>query len=256
MAYKYLPSSNLPGAGPGRFQTTAWTVVLQAKDPNDSQFKTSLDYLVTTYWKPVYLFVRSKGKTHEQSKDLTQEFFALFLEKNFLKKVDREKGRFRTFLLTALTRFLYNEHARSKALKRGGGLKPLQSLDAMKDEELGTGFEPAKGETPEEAFNRHWAQALLERVFENLEKVCKAEGKDLYYQVLREQYFGAAIEGRRPSYKDIAERLKLSEIDVTNYLHRAKNIFRDILRQEIRSYVSQEEEVDEEIRDLWRGLSA
>lgn len=256
MAFKYLPSSNLPGPGAGRFQTTAWTVVLAAKDPNDSQFKTSLDYLVEIYWKPVYLFVRSKGKTHEQAKDLTQEFFALFLEKNFLKKVDREKGRFRTFLLTALTRFLYNEHARGEALKRGGALKPLQSLDSLKDEEVGTGYEPSKGETPEDAFNRHWAQALLERVFKSLEAACKEEGKTQYYDVLREQFFGAEAEGRRPSYKDIAERLKLSEIDVTNYLHRAKNIYRDLLRKEIRSYVSCEEEVEEEIRDLWRSLSA
>ncbi len=254
MGYRYL-SSNIP-SGPGRFQTTAWSIVLSAKDPGDDDFRSSLEYLVETYWKPVYLFTRSKGNRHERAKDLTQEFFALFLEKNFLKKVDREKGRFRTFLLTALTRFLLNKHAREKALKRGGGLRPLQSLDKLKDDELGTGYEPAEGETPEDAFNRHWAQALLERVFGRLKDVCDHEEKDLYYKVLHHQFFETGSDGRRPSYKDIAERLKLSEVDVTNYLHRAKKIYKDLLRQEIRSYVTSEEAVDEEIRDLWRCLSA
>ena len=255
MGLRYLPSSNLPG-GSGRFQTTAWTVILAARNPKDTDFRSSLEYLVETYWKPAYLFVRSKGHNHEVAKDLTQEFFALFLEKNFLKSVDREKGRFRTFLLTALTRFLYNAHARAKALKRGGGLKPVQSLDALRDEDIGTGFEPSEGETPEEAFNRHWSRALLERVFARLEEVCQKEGKRVYYDVLRHQFFESGADGRRPSYKEIADKLKLSEVDVTNFLHRAKKIYRDLLREEIRSYVSTDEEVDDEIRDLWRSLSA
>jgi len=255
MAARYLPSSGLPG-GTGRFRTTAWTVVLHAKDPDDTKFRSSLEYLVETYWKPVYLFVRSKGYKHDLAKDLTQEFFALFLEKNFLKTVDREKGRFRTFLLTALTRFLMNAHAREKALKRGGGLKPIQSLDALKDEEVGTGYEPERGETPEEAFNRQWAKALLARVFERLQEVCAHEDKRVYYDVLRQQFFGATPDGRRPSYKEIGEQLHLSEVDVTNFLHRAKRIYKDLLRDEIRSYVANDQEVEEEIRDLWRCLSA
>jgi len=255
MRARFSPSSNLP-PGSGRFKTTAWTVVLSAKDPDDTDFRTSLDYLVQTYWKPVYLFVRSKGNPHDPAKDLTQEFFALFVEKNFLKTVDREKGRFRTFLLTALSRFLMNTHARDKALKRGGGLRPIQSLDALKDEDVGTGYEPQQGETPEEAFNRHWARALLTRVFERLEEVCDAEGKRPYYDVLRMQFFDTLSDGRRLSYKDIGDKLKISELDVTNFLHRAKRIYKDLLRDEIRSYVTSEQEVEEEIRDLWRCLSA
>jgi len=255
MAFRYIPSSNMPG-GSGRFKTTAWTQVLNAKDLKDESAQSSLEYLVETYWKPVYLFVRSKGQPHDFAKDLTQEFFALFLEKNFLKSVDREKGKFRTFLLTALTRFLLNNHARNTALKRGGGLKPIQSLDALKDEDVGTGFEPAKGETPEEAFNRAWAQALIKRVFERLEELCRADDKIVYYEVLRQQFFDVGEGGRRPGYKEIAERLKLSESDVTNFLHRAKKIYKDLLREEIRSYVNSDEEVDEELRDLWRSLSA
>lgn len=255
MALRYAPSSNLP-PGPGRFQTTAWTVVLSAKDPNAEDFRKSLEYLVQTYWKPVYMFVRSKGRSHDRSKDLTQEFFALFLEKNFLDKVDREKGRFRTFLLTAVTRFLMNAHARSRALKRGGGLKPLQSLDALKDEEIGTGWEPAEGESAEEAFNRNWARVLLERVFERLRETCEKQDKVIYYDVLRMQFFETGSDGSRLSYKDIAQQLKITEIDVTNYLHRAKKIYKDLLREEIRSYVATEEAVEEEIRELWRSLSA
>ena len=92
-------------------------------------------------------------------------------------------------------------------------------------------------------------------IFTRLEKVCQHEGKFIYYDVLRQQYFDVGPDGRRPSYKDIADRLKLSETDVTNYLHRAKKIFKDLLREEIRSYVSNDEDVEEEIRDLWRSLS-
>ena len=255
MAHRYFYSSNLP-PGSGRFQTTAWTVVLTAKNPQDEDAKASMNYLVETYWKPVYLFIRSKGKNHDQAKDLAQEFFATFLEKDFLAKVDREKGRFRTFLLTAVSRFLMNTHARNTALKRGGALKPLQSLDALKDEEVGTGFEPAHGETPEDAFNRHWAQALLDRVFLRLEEVCRADGKLQYYEVLKYQFYDTVPGGRRPSYKEIGDKLSLNEIDVTNFLHRAKKIYKDLLREEIRSYVANDDDVEQEIRELWRSLSA
>ena len=254
MAAQGTPSSDIP-PGTGRFKTTAWTAVLSAKDPDDTDFRASLEHLVETYWKPAYLFVRSRGHSHEAAKDLTQEFFALFLEKNFLRSVDREKGRFRTFLLTALTRFLLNVHARDKALKRGGGLKPIRSLEALKDEEIGTGYEPAEGETPEEAFNRHWARALLARVFARLKEVCEREGKPVYHEVLARQFFGTTPDGRRLAYRELAAQLGLSEVDVTNYLHRAKRIYRDLLREEIRSYVADDSQVEEEIRDLWRCLA-
>jgi len=255
MAFRYAPSTNLP-PGTGRFQTTAWTVVLNAKDRAADDYRRSLEYLIKTYWKPVYLFVRSRGRNHDQAKDLTQEFFAVFMEKHFLDKVDREKGKFRTFLLTAVTRFLLNAHARAKTIKRGGGLKPLRSLEALKDEDIGSGWEPSETETAEDAFNRNWARALLEQVFQRLREVCRAEGKEIYYDVLRLQFFESGPDGRKLSYRDLANRLGLTETDVTNYLHRAKKIYRDVLREEIRSYVDSEEAVDDEIRELWRSLSA
>ena len=247
--------SSLP-PGPGRFQTTAWSVVLSARDPEDIDFRDSLETLIEAYWKPVYSFIRSRGRSHDAAKDLTQEFFALFLEKNFLEKVDRDRGKFRTFLLTALTRFMLNQYAHDKALKRGGGLKAPASLEALKDEETGSGFEPTAGEQPEETFNRFWTQALLARVFSRLEEVCRKNGTPLYYEVLRHQFFEVTPDQNRPTYQDIAVKLKLSEADVTNYLHRAKNIYRDLLREEIRTYVATEPDVDEEIKDLWRSLSA
>jgi DNA-directed RNA polymerase specialized sigma24 family protein len=195
MARERLPSSDLP-TGTGRFKTTAWTAVLAAKDPDDTDFRVSLESLVEAYWKPAYLFIRSKGRSHEEAKDLTQEFFALFLEKNFLRSVDREKGRF-----------------------------------------------------------RNWAKALLARVFARLAAVCAQEDKRVYYEVLTRQFFSTTADGRRPSYKDIADELRLSEVDVTNYLHRAKHIYKDLLREEIRSYVQDDSQVEEELHDLWRSLS-
>src|SRR5262245_21252356 len=144
------------------FQATLWTVVLRAKDHS----RDALEELIKTYWKPVYIYIRRWGYPSEESKDLCQSFFAELLERDFLKGVSREKGRFRTFLLTVLKRYLINESERTRAQKRGGG-KPLMSLDYSRAERDFT-IMPVSDETPEKSFNRQWAVEAMGRALVSL----------------------------------------------------------------------------------------
>src|SRR5688572_32879182 len=122
----------------------------------------ALEELCRTYWYPLYAYVRRSGKSPEEAEDLTQEFFARLLEKDLFAQADRERGRFRTFLLTALQRFLANEWHRSQAQKRGGGVS-IVSIDASHAEER-YHAEPADASTPERLYERRWALTLLDRV--------------------------------------------------------------------------------------------
>lgn len=142
-----------------RFPRTLWTSVLQAKAGEAR--REALDGLIRAYWKPVYFFVRRKGHAVEEAKDLTQEFFAVFLEKDFLRCVFRERGRFRTFVLAALNHFLSKEYRSRTAQKRGGGRLIVSLHFAEVEERMPAG-------TPDEAFDREWAYALLEQALARL----------------------------------------------------------------------------------------
>ena len=148
-------------SGGGRFQTTHWSLVLAARDRATPEAEGALADLCAAYWYPLYAFVRRKGHDPEHAADLTQEFFARLLEKDYLRSVDRSKGRFRSFLLAACTHFLANERDRATARKRGGGRPPV-SID-VRDAEGRYLAEPAHGLTAERLFERRWALTLLER---------------------------------------------------------------------------------------------
>ncbi len=144
------------------FATTHWSIVLAARNRAEPGSADALASLCTLYWYPLYAYVRRRGNSADKAHDLTQEFFARLLDKDFLAGVDRGKGRFRSFLLAACNHFLANEHDRARAHKRGGG-KPILSLDAA-DAEGRYLAEPAYELTPEKLFERRWALALLHQV--------------------------------------------------------------------------------------------
>src|SRR6266446_3110743 len=144
------------------FQTTHWSVVLLAGGVDSSEATAALGKLCQAYWYPLYTFIRRSGHGPEESKDLTQEFFARLLEKNYLQGIEPEKGKFRSFLLVALKRFLANEWDRANRLKRGGG-REIVSLDAEETENRYL-TEPADGMSPEKIFERRWAMTLLDQV--------------------------------------------------------------------------------------------
>src|SRR5262245_47582129 len=151
-----------------QFTTTHWTTVLAASGADPMRQAAALEELCRTYWYPIYYYIRRRGNGPEDAQDLAQEFFARLLEKEWLKGVEKNQSRFRSFLLTALNGFLANQHERATATKRGGG-RPLLSLDAEHAEHRFL-LEPASHETPEKIFERRWAFAVLDCAFARLKE--------------------------------------------------------------------------------------
>lgn len=232
------------------FVTTHWSVVLAAGRNETTQSRGALEQLCRVYWYPLYAHVRRRGRSPEDAQDLTQEFFARLLERQWLARADRACGRFRTFLLVALERFLANEWDRARAQKRGGGVPtlPLQWDTA----ETRYGREPADPRTPEQAFERRWAIALLDEVLRRLEAEQQAEGKADQFAALKPCLAG---ESASLSYAQIADATGLSEGAVKVAVHRLRHRYRELLRAEIAQTVGLAEDVDAEMRHLFQVLS-
>ena len=232
------------------FKTTHWTVVLDARRDDSTQAQAALAKLCQVYWPPLYAYVRRSGHAPEDAKDLTQEFFARLLEKDYLKAVHQEKGKFRSFLLLVLKRFLANQRDHANCQKRGGG-QEIISLDEQ-DTEQRYLSEPADGMTPEKDFERRWAMALLEQVLIRLQEEFNAAGKS---DLFRELEVFISGEKTQHSYAEIAARLGMSEGAVRVSVHRLRRRYRELLRLEVANTVDTPEAVDAEIRQLFTALS-
>ena len=244
-----MSTTNTTPAGPQRFVTTHWSVVLKAGRSDSTHAQDALAELCNTYWYPLYAYVRWRGHSPEDAQDLTQEFFARLLERNTLAKITREKGKFRSFLLTALNHFLVDEWKRAKAQKRGG--MKVFSLDATSAE---TRFrhEPVETATAESIFEQNWALALLEAVFEELRREYEAEGKaDLFSQLK------FCLTGERSAipYAELSVELGISEAALKVMVHRLRRRYRDLLRDEVANTVASPDEVEEELRHLFKVLA-
>lgn len=227
------------------FEPTLWSVVFQAKE--GARRREALERLISLYWKPVYFYVRRRGHDVDVSKDVTQGFFTAFLERDFLKYVQRERGKFRTFLLTALDHYLADEYDRAKAVKRGGRetILPLDFTQA--ESEIGSSPE---GDSPEKIYRHEWARLVMDRALERLRLESESAGRPVEFEIFREH-----LKSGDASYAELAARLRVSETDVRNRLHRARIRFRECLLEEIRAYTTTLEEAREELRDLflaWR----
>ncbi|PWU22158.1 MAG: RNA polymerase subunit sigma-24 [Verrucomicrobia bacterium] len=231
------------------FDATHWSVVLKAADLASDQSHAALSKLCQTYWYPLYVFVRRQGQGPENAQDLVQSFFATVLEKNYLQAAKPERGKFRSFLLMALKRFMANEWDRANRLKRGGGHQ-LLSLDEQ-NTEVRYKLEPADEATPEKAFERNWALALLDQVLSRLEGESSAVGKKQLFEELKPVLSG---EKSAKSYAEIGARLGMSEGAVKVAVHRLRQRYREILRLEIANTVGSPEEIDDEIRHLFAAL--
>jgi len=228
-----------------RVATTQWSQVLAARDGSDTEARRALESLCRTYWPPLYAYVRHQGYGAEEARDLTQGFFAEFLEKDLLSELDPEKGRFRSFLLASLRHFLSHERDRERALKRGGGTTTL-SFDVAAGE-AGYGLRPLEAQTPVEVFERRWAMTMLDRAMERLHRESVAEGRSAQFEELK-QY----LTGTRPqaSYRETSDALGLSEGAVATAVHRLRRRYGRALRAEIADTVADAGEVDEELRHL------
>lgn len=241
------PENSTHATGPPRdyFATTRWTVVLAAGSRSAPQADVALEELCRTYWFPLYAYVRRHGHSREDAEDLTQSFFARFLQKNYLEKLRGEHGRFRAFLLASLKHFLANEWDRARRQKRGGGVPPL-SLD-WQDADSRYQIDPADHLSPDKIYDRAWAVTLLERVIGRLREEHAAEGKAWLFEGLKP----FLMMGRSDMpHAQAAAGLAMTEGAVRVAVHRLRRRYRELLREEIGQTLSDPAQVEEEMRAL------
>jgi len=226
------------------FTTTHWSVVLGAQGESPAA-QEALEKLCRIYWRPIYSFVRRQGIGPADAEDLTQGFFASLLEHRNLDAVRREKGRLRSYLLSAVKHFLTDEHRRAMAIKRGKGER-LIPLEELRTEEQ-SGMEPADPLTAERIYERRWASTLLDRVLGRLEDQYRVRGNaalfDSFNQLLGD-------EPGAPSHADIAARVGMTENAVSQAFHRFRQSYQSLLRQEIANTVATPGDIENELRYL------
>lgn len=234
--------------GDPQFHTTHWSLIAAAAEPSETS-EAALENLCQAYWYPVYAFIRRRGHTAEDARDLAQEFFATLLEKGYLADADPDRGRFRAFLLTAVARFVSKQHERAAAQKRGGGRQKL-SLN-FDDGESRYQHEPSHDWTAERIFERRWALTLLDRTLSQLRQDHEAAGKLAQFDVLKVFLTG---EAGAPPLRQVAEKLGMTEGAVKVAIHRLRQKYREALRAQIAQTVAAQEDVDNELAVLLAAL--
>jgi RNA polymerase sigma-70 factor (ECF subfamily) len=237
------------------FPSTHWSAVLAAgrsqAEPEIAQ--AALAELCQTYWAPLYSFVRSRGYTVHDAQDLTQSFFAYLIEHKIYARADRQKGRFRSFLLASLKNFLADASDRERTLKRGGAQNflPLREEQAKEAESL---FQTHSGTSSEDRlFDRSWAEALVAAGLERLSADYKGEAKEKLFNELR--IFLTSGAEPPPTYGELAVRLGIAASTLRSDVTRLRARYREALRAEVRRTVDTEAQVDEELHELLRVLT-
>jgi len=243
--------SGLPTGMSREFTTTHWSVVLAAGLTDAPQAAEALEQLCRGYWYPLYAYVRRSGHPPEDAQDLTQEFFARLLAKNYLSAVHRERGRFRWFLLCAVKRFLINERERALTEKRGGGAIYVP-LDGMKAEGRYR-LDAADHTTPDKLFDRAWATNLIQTTYQRLEEEHALEGKGRLFEWLR-----VFLSGDRADLTcaEAGAELGMTEGAVKVAVHRLRRRYRDLLREQVAQTVHTAADLEEELRNLKAVFSA
>jgi RNA polymerase sigma-70 factor (ECF subfamily) len=232
-------------SGARRFVTTQWELVLSAGRTTTTESRDALEELCKTYWYPLYAFVRRRGYPPEEAQDLTQQFFERLLETNFLQNADPGKGRFRTFLLTVLERFLVNEWTKAHRQKRGGNSRVFSLDDASAEARYQ--LEPHDDATPEVLFERKWALALLRQALEGLQAECSAAGRGALFEEVKSVLAG---DSETVAYSEIAQRLGMTEGAVKAAVYRWRRRYSELVRSEVARTVAAPEDVQDEIRHL------
>jgi RNA polymerase sigma-70 factor (ECF subfamily) len=238
----------MSSAGAAPFATTHWSLILKARG-SSPQSQAALGELCQRYWYPIYAFLRRRGSSPENASDLTQDFFATLLEKEYLDAADRQRGRFRTFLLVAVSRFASKQFERERAQKRGGG-KRLLSLDVA-DGESRYQHEPADDWTAEKIFARRWALTILGGALARLRADHQANGRTRLFDELKVFLTG---DSGAPSMREIGQRLGMTEGAVKVAVHRLRERYRQALREEIGQTVSDPADVEDELKALLAAL--
>lgn len=244
MAVEWLPTE-----GSASFPATTWSMIEQVQRAGSDEASAALNRLIGRYWKPVFCYLRARGHSFHQAQDLTQEFFTRLIERDWLRLADPGRGRFRSFLLTILTRFLADQ--------TGGRVRKQQAFETrfqlvgqlMSEEDRS--FEPAGTETPETVYNRRWAADLLATVMASLRQLCEAEGRGDWYEL----FAAARLEDMPGTQQELATRFGLTRDALRHRLAVTEKRLVRLLRAEVREQVGSEAEIDQELADLreWLG---
>lgn len=232
----------------GSFVTTNWSLVRLAGGYGTTEAEEALAALCETYWYPLFGFARRQGYDAAQAQDFTQGFFEKILEKQYLRHVDRNRGRFRSFLLSSFKHFIAKEHRAARAQKRGGDCQKV-SIDFAKAEERYC-QEPFHEETPERFYERQWAITLLDRVYTTLEKEQTEARRQETFQELK----GFLCRSRELAYREVASRLGITEGGVKSAVHRLRKRMAELLREEVGRLVNDPESIEAEIHGLFEAL--
>jgi RNA polymerase sigma-70 factor (ECF subfamily) len=234
-----------------RFASTRWSLVAAAGQRDSPESEAALASLCRLYWYPLYAYARRRLPRLEDAQDLTQGFFVRMLERDYLRQANPQRGRFRSFLLTAFQHFLAHEGERANAQKRGGG-RTILPLDFQSGERRYQ-FEPSHDATAETLYERSWALTLLDQALARLREEQTAAGKGRLFECLKGTLTGA--DAPRP-YAELAAELGMSAEAVKVAAHRLRRRYGELLRAEIAETVTTAEEIDEELRDLFAAVSA
>lgn len=249
---KYDEMTDMGGTG-GAFLTTHWSVIENVASSDEDRSRALIGSLLSKYWKPVYCYLHRKGYDNEQAKDLTQGFFhEVVLGRSLIQKADQSKGRFRSFLLIALNRYLITARTGQAAQKRIPKSK-LVSLDVKNLPEL---RQAASELTPEDSFNYAWVSALLEQVLEEVEAKCHKDGKTVHWHIFHDRILEPIMDKTKPpSMGEVCRKYAVeSEATASNMMVTVKRRFQTALKSHLRSLVVSEEQVDDELAEIMRFL--
>ena len=247
-----MPDEDFPARGspaqPARFRTTRWSLVIAAQGKSSGDAEQPLETLCRQYWRPLYAYARHRGYAEHDAQDLTQAFFARLLEKEWLAAADQERGRIRTFLLTAFHRFLANKKKNTHTTKQVGG-KPSFSLDPA----VALSLADMRAPTAEVLFERRWALAVFEGALLRLRAEYEAAGRLAQYELLKPQL---TAERGNIDYDSLAAALGMEPASARSAVHRLRKRFREVFREEVAQTVADPSEIDDEMRSLISALSS
>jgi DNA-directed RNA polymerase specialized sigma24 family protein len=251
------PAQGSAETGAGVFATTRWSIILSAGDSESDERKAreALTELCRTYWRPIFLFVNHRGYTVQEAQDLTQDFFVMILESDWLRQADQARGRFRSFLLRSLQNFLSHAREKSGAIKRGGKVE-FVSWDQWMAEapsQLSIPAERFESLPPERLFDMRWAASVVEHALQRLREECEGKGRLRLFEALSGHL---ASERTDVSYPSLASDLGIAEAMVKKQLHNLRQRYRWLLRDEVAHTVENAADVDDEIRYLCMVLAS
>lgn len=242
------------GGSQERFQTTHWTKIFNAKTLDETRRKEAVNELIQKYWKPVYCYLRRKGCSNEVAKDVTQGFFhEVVLGRELIQRADMAKGRFRTFLLTALDRYATDVYHKETALKRSPNAQIMQ----LETNDVASLLETQSESRPDEVFNYAWASEVLNQVLTTVKANCCRDGRETYWNVFYAKVVAPIVgSAETPELKELCTKYGIeNEAKVSNMIAFVKQKFRVAMRRYLRQFVQSDAEVDEEFDEIFQILS-